>query len=132
MHWLATAACMVWALPWTLFGAAIGLAGLVTGGSVARQGRVLEFSGGAVVWFLKYFPLVAGASAVTFGHTVLGRTAEDLASSRAHELVHVRQYERWGPLFVPAYLACWLVLRLVGRHPYFDNPFEVEAYREAP
>jgi hypothetical protein len=43
--------------------------------------------------------------------------------------VHVRQYERWGPLFVPAYLVSSLVLWLRGRDPYWDNPFEVEARR---
>jgi hypothetical protein len=42
--------------------------------------------------------------------------------------VHVRQYERWGPFFIPAYLLCsvWLMLR--GYNAYLDNPFEVEAY----
>ena len=65
---------------------------------------------------------------MTLGHCVLGRTRADLVRSRRHELVHVAQYERWGPLFVPAYLLCsaWLWLR--GRDPYLDNPFEVEAY----
>jgi hypothetical protein len=47
---------------------------------------------------------------------------------RSHELVHVRQYERWGVLFIPAYLLCSLVLWLTGRDPYRDNPFEREAY----
>jgi len=42
--------------------------------------------------------------------------------------VHVRQYERWGPLFGPAYLGCSLVLWLMGKRAYRDNPFEVEAY----
>jgi hypothetical protein len=65
---------------------------------------------------------------MTLGHTVLGRTPADLACTREHELVHVAQYERWGPLFIPAYLgaSAWLWLR--GRHPYWDNPFEKEAY----
>jgi hypothetical protein len=48
--------------------------------------------------------------------------------SRRHELVHVAQYERWGPLFVPAYLACSAWMWLIGRDPYLDNPFEEEAY----
>jgi hypothetical protein len=42
--------------------------------------------------------------------------------------VHVRQYERWGPLFVPAYLLSSLVELLRGRRPYRDNWFEREAY----
>ena len=65
---------------------------------------------------------------MTLGHCVITRTQADLDYSRQHELVHVAQYERWGPLFVPAYLACsaWMWLR--GRDPYLDNPFEEEAY----
>ena len=124
-------AAILWASPWTLFGLANGLLGLFTGGRVQRRGRVLEFYGGWATLFLKIFPLVAGASAVTFGHTVLGRSREHLDASRAHERVHVRQYERWGPLFVPAYCLCWVVLWLRGKHPYHDNPFERQAYDEA-
>jgi hypothetical protein len=51
---------------------------------------------------------------------------------RTHELVHVRQYERWGPLFVPAYLASSAIIWLRGGDPYRDNPFEREAYAVAP
>jgi hypothetical protein len=119
---------VLWAAPWTLFGLANGLLALASGGRVRRVGRVLEFSGGWASFFLKTFPLVAGASAVTFGHAILGRSPEALDLARAHELVHVRQYERWGPLFLPAYLACWAVLWLRGKNPYFDNPFEREAF----
>ncbi len=69
---------------------------------------------------------------MTFGHVVLGQTLGELNRCRDHELVHVRQYERWGPLFLPAYLGCSLVLWLCGRDRYLDNPFEVEAFRQAP
>jgi len=129
---LTVALAILWASPWTLFGLLVGGLGLATGGRVQRTGRVIEFSGGFATVFLKVFPLVRGASAVTFGHTVLGRSQSLLDECRDHELVHVRQYERWGPLFVPAYLLCWLVLWLSGNNPYFDNPFEREAFREAP
>ena len=47
--------------------------------------------------------------------------------TRAHERVHVRQYEWWGPLFVPAYLLAGLWALIHGGHPYFDNRFEREA-----
>lgn len=132
MRTLLTIAKILWASPWTLFGIFVGCVGLVTGGKVQRTGRVLEFWGGGAETFLRIFPWVAGASAVTFGHVVLARNRELLNACRAHELVHVRQYERWGLLFVPAYLSCWALLWLVGKHPYFDNPFERQAYREAP
>ena len=65
---------------------------------------------------------------MTLGHVVLGRSAAALDLSQAHELVHVRQYERWGPLFIPAYLLCALVLHVRGKDGYRDNPFEREAY----
>jgi len=69
---------------------------------------------------------------MTWGHVILGQTAAALDFSREHELIHVRQYERWGPLFIPAYLLCSAVIWLRGGDPYRDNPFECEAYRLAP
>ena len=68
---------------------------------------------------------------MTWGHVILGQTAAALDISREHELVHVRQYERWGPLFIPAYLLCSAVIWLRGGDPYRDNPFERQAYRIA-
>lgn len=131
MKRLLTLLGVVWASPWTLFGLTVGLGCLLRGGRMQRKGRVLEFFGPGPAWFLQTFPLISGAMAVTFGHTILARSEAMLATCRAHELVHVRQYERWGPLFVPAYLACWLVLWLRGKRGYFDNPFERQAYEEA-
>lgn len=119
---------LAWALPWTFIGLLLGLAALITGGSCQRVGRVMEFHGGLLQWLLKRVPICGGAAAMTLGHVVIARTKADLDRSRRHELVHVAQYERWGPLMVPAYLACsaWLWLR--GYDAYFDNPFEAEAY----
>jgi hypothetical protein len=119
---------LVWASPWTLVGVLIGLAARASGGGCQRVGRVLEFHGGIIDRALKWVPIAGGAAAMTLGHCVLARTQADLDRSRRHELVHVAQYERWGPLFVPAYLLCsaWCWLR--GRHYYLDNPFEEEAY----
>lgn len=122
---------IVWASPWTFLGLVLGGLGLLSGGKIRRVGRVIEFHGGIPAWILKRAPIIGGAAAITFGHTVLARTERDLELSREHELVHVRQYERWGLFFVPAYLACsvWLLLR--GKHAYWDNPFEREAYGRA-
>lgn len=122
---------ILWALPATLIGLIVGLFGLATGGRVIRTGRVIEFWGGGAAWFLQRFPLIAGAAAVTFGHTVLAQTKHDLERTREHELIHVAQYERWGPFFLPAYLACYFWLWLCARDPYLDNPFEVEAFNKA-
>ena len=56
------------------------------------------------------------------------RTEPALDISREHELIHVRQYERWGPCFGPVYLGCSLWLWLRGKDGYRENPFEKEAY----
>lgn len=122
---------VIWASPWSLVGVFLGLLGLCTGGSWQRRERVWEFHGGLLAKMLRHVPISGGAAAITFGHTVLGRTAADLDRARRHELVHVAQYERWGPAFVPAYLISSTYLILKGRDPYRDNPFEREAFCEA-
>ena len=66
--------------------------------------------------------------AITFGHVVLAVDELDPETFR-HELVHVRQYERWGPMFIPAYLIASVTAGLRGGHPYRDNPFEISARR---
>ena len=66
--------------------------------------------------------------AITFGHVVLSVDELD-AETLAHELVHVRQYERWGPLLWPAYALSSLWERIHGRDAYWDNHFEREARR---
>ena len=82
-----------------------------------------------VTWLLTHGTfLKGGASAITFGHLVFGRDRECLDYSRAHERVHVRQYERWGPFFLPAYGLASLWLWFRRQDPYMDNPFEREAY----
>ena len=47
--------------------------------------------------------------------------------TRRHERAHVDQYERWGPLFLPAYLMSSLTAFCRGQDYYFDNRFEREA-----
>ncbi len=119
---------VLWASPYTLLGLLVGVVGLCSGGRARIRGRVIEFSGGGVKWLLQRFPGGQFTLALTLGHAILGQTDAALDISRDHELVHVRQFERWGPLMGPAYLGCSLVLWLMGRRPYRDNPFEREAY----
>ncbi|MCY2991702.1 MAG: hypothetical protein NTY19_28090 [Planctomycetota bacterium] len=121
---------IIWASPYTILGLLIGLIGVCTGGHARIRGRVIEFYGGYVKWILQQFFFREGAMALTLGHTVLGQTDAALDICREHELVHVRQFERWGPLMGPVYLGCSLVLWLMGRRPYRDNPFERQAYEE--
>lgn len=118
-----------WAFPNTLLGLLFIVPSLLSGGGVNVVQGVIEIHGGVAAWFLRYFTLLrGGASAMTLGHVVLGKTTWLLDATRAHERVHVRQTERWGPLFVPAYVICSLLIYFRGGRPYLDNPFEREAY----
>jgi hypothetical protein len=68
--------------------------------------------------------------AIAFGHVVLA--VDELEPEvMDHELVHVSQYERWGPFLFPAYAAAAAYVRLRGGHHHRDNPFEIEARRKA-
>src|SRR3954467_6336349 len=90
---------------------------------------VLELHGGIVSLFLRHGTLLpGGAAAMTLGHVVLGVNQLSLDETRDHERVHVRQVERWGPAFIPAYLIASIIAWRRGLDPYRDNPFEVEAY----
>lgn len=122
----------LWASPWTAVGLAAGAFGLATGGRVQRPGVAIEFHGGAVPWIISRWPCGPYTMAMTLGHVVLGRDEVCLDVTRAHELVHIRQYERWGPLFIPAYLLCSALIWVRGGDAYRDNPFEREAYAVAP
>jgi hypothetical protein len=115
---------------YTLLGLCIGMVSVCAGGHARFHGHVIEFYGGAVKWFLQRLPGGQFTLAMTLGHTILGQTDAALDISHHHEMVHVRQYEHWGPFMGPAYLICMLVLWLMGRRPYHDNPFERQAYNE--
>ena len=121
----------VWALPTSLLGLLFVPESLISG-EVRWVDGVLEVHGRLVRFFLTHCTLLrGGASAMTLGHVVLGRDRKLLEMTRRHERVHVRQCERWGPLFIPAYLvACGLAF-LSGGRAYEDNPFEREAFAEA-
>lgn len=122
---------IIWVLPNTVLGCLVGGIGLIFGGKARVRSGCIEFYGGLVAWLLRKCPLGSGAVAMTLGHSIIGQTAEGLDRSRRHEHVHVRQYERWGPLFIPAYLFCSTYLWLKGRNAYRENPFEVQAYSVA-
>ena len=113
-----------WAAPYSFLGLLVGGVGLCFGGSVSIHRGCLEFHGGLPKAILARLGVVA----MTLGHTVLGLNERVLEHARDHEQVHVRQYEIWGPFFVPAYLGSSVWLWLRGRDPYRENPFEVEAY----
>jgi hypothetical protein len=121
---------IIWASPYTLFGLCLGGIGLCTGGRARIRGYTVEFYGGGVKWLVTRLPHGQFTLAFTLGHTILGQSDSSLDIARDHEMVHVRQFERWGPLMGPAYLLSSLFLWITGRRPYYDNPFEREAYDE--
>ncbi|MCL7928066.1 MAG: EamA family transporter [marine benthic group bacterium] len=119
---------VLWALPNTLLGLALGLVALPGGGARFNRG-VIEVSGPALSWLLRNLvPIPGGARAMTLGHVILGRDTQCLHECGDHERVHVSQYERWGPLFLPAYLVSSLLALFRGDDPYLGNRFEREAY----
>jgi hypothetical protein len=114
----------LWTLPTTLIGLAAGLLWIVSGAKVRIVHGVVEVHGGLMARCM----LHRGFAAMALGHVIIGCSPGVLDQLRTHEHVHVRQAERWGLLFIPAYLLAgvWQLLR--GRHAYYDHPFEREAF----
>ena len=121
---------IIWASPYSLLGILIGVVGLLTGGKVRWKSGAVEFYGGATRWFVRHLPTGCHTVGITLGHVILGQNADGLDFAEKHERVHVRQFEMWGPLMGPAYLLASLWVWWRGGNIYFDNPFEVEAYRK--
>jgi hypothetical protein len=113
----------LWPLPWTALGLAAALAVAAGGGRVRWRDGALEATGGALGRLAARGPFAA----LTLGHVILACSARAARRLGAHERAHVRQYEAWGPLFVPAYLLAGLWQWLRGRHAHADNPFETAA-----
>jgi hypothetical protein len=121
----------VWAAPCTLLGVLAGLVATLWGAQLRLHLGILE------VTLLPRTKVFTGHrpsrarrwpfAAITLGHVVLASDAQQMQLLRAHERAHVAQYERWGPVFLLAYPLSSLVQLLRGRHPYFDNHFEVQA-----
>jgi hypothetical protein len=89
---------------------------------------VLQFVAGPrspLGWYMR----LLGIHAWTLGAVVLYRDRGYVADRRLyrHELEHVVQTMRLGPLMPFAYFggSLWQLLR--GRRPYVDNPLEVSA-----
>lgn len=117
-----------WALPASLVGIALALLVLASGGRARMYKGVWEASGGWPGRLIACgMPFSGPVAAITFGHVVLGDCDDSLRMTRAHEREHVRQYERWGILFFPAYLAAGLFAWIRGGDSYRDNVFEVAA-----
>ena len=116
-----------WASPCSVVGLFFSVIVLLLGGRAARSSSTLEvtFREGHAPGLtrLRWLPF----RAITLCHVIIAVTRQELERLRAHELIHVRQYERWGMFFFVAYAlsSAWQLLR--GRHAYWDNRFEIEA-----
>jgi hypothetical protein len=118
-----------WPAPVSLVGGMLALLARMTGGRVAWHTGVLEAWGGVPGWVLPRLMPGLPIAAITLGHVVLAIGPGELEHTRAHERVHVRQFERWGALFPLLYLGASAVALLRGADFYADNVFEVEARR---
>lgn len=107
---LAQITRLVWASPNTAIGLLFALLGLPFGARLSRSEGAIHVADHPI---LRWLPPVA----VTFGHCVLYRPGicpddpvrrydgKGWQRLGDHEHAHVRQYERWGPFFLPVYLA---------------------------
>lgn len=101
----------VWTLPNTLLGLVLG----------ALTFQVPRLHAGAIVFDRGPRGVTAvlramHRSAMTIGFVILSSVPVQ-GRLQAHERHHVRQYMRWGPLFIPVYLAIG-VRTGYRRHPW--------------
>lgn len=124
-------AAYLWAGPVSLAALPVVAVALASGAWARRREGVLEVGGGLLAplmtRLLPGFPIAA----ITLGHVVLGAGERELDASRAHERVHVSQYERWGVLFPLLYLGASVAALARGRSAYGGNVFERQAARES-
>jgi hypothetical protein len=123
---------VLWVLPCSTVGALLGVAVIAVGGSARRVDHTVEVALAAEQQHTPAWARRLRFSAITLGHVIVGQSHEALAALRAHERVHVQQYERLGPLFFVAYpgASVWALIR--GRCPYRGNHFEQQAFAQAP
>lgn len=118
----------LWALPTTAIGGLIALLSFSKPYRI-QAGAVLCVSG-------TWFDLILRGlhvAAITVGGVIFTREkVSPFGTLIRHELVHFAQAKRWGPFFIPAYYGASLWVWLRGKHPYADNPFEVEASKLLP
>jgi Domain of unknown function (DUF4157) len=111
-----------WGYLWAGPNSLVGLAGALTTGRRPVRWRgvlLVEDARGGLARFLRW----RGFAAITLGHVIVANRPLD-DELLAHELEHVAQHERWGPLYYPAYL----LASVLG---YRRNPFERAASRAA-
>jgi hypothetical protein len=128
MRLILRLAAYLWVMPVSLPALLLALLARAGGAQVRWREGVLEACGGFLPALLATVYPPMPIAAITLGHVVLAQHQEDLERTRAHERVHVRQYERWGGFFPLIYLSASFAVMLRGGDPYRDNPFEREAF----
>jgi len=123
-------AALSWAAPNSALGLLFALLAIPKG-TIRHRDGVLECCAGRIPLGLRLLGRRGRIRAVTLGHVVLACDEAALAATREHERIHVRQYERYGPLFLPAYFASSIFALFRGGHVYFDNRFEAAAFAHA-
>jgi hypothetical protein len=108
----------------TLVGFVLALAGGAELGSRHMPG-VWVFKAGATGFWRWWFR--QGWAGITIGQVIIFESDVVDLTLLTHELRHVWQQRRWGPLFFPAYGVASLLALARGGHAYRDNPFEVDA-----
>lgn len=116
----------LWASPCTALGS---LAIIASGATWRWRDGVIEAAGPGVARLFDAGQPAQPIAAMTLGHVVIARDETALESTRAHERVHVDQYEWLGPLFLPAYACASLVAWARRGDAYLDNAFERQARR---
>lgn len=122
-----TALKYIWASPASALGVCAACIASVAGAEAKRTSGVLEVSLAPRSARLCKAVSCLPFTAITFGHVVIACSAQQQAALRAHERVHVAQYELWGSLFLLAYPLESLFQWVRGRRAYLDNRFEIAA-----
>lgn len=122
-------ALMTWCAPMSALGLIIAIPTLLLGGRIVRTGDAvpaLLAQGAFSDWLLRNHP-IGPIHAITLGQCIVAKRGPMPERLLRHELQHVRQSRRWGPLFPFLYLgsSAWQWLR--GRDAYLDNVFEIDA-----
>ena len=129
LFWIGTVLGIAWASPLTLVGLLLALpVALLRGHMQLVRGHTIALlvRGPIADWLLNRHPF-GPMNAMALGHVVIAEYQGLSARVLIHELAHVRQAARWGPLFPFAYLAssAWAAIR--GRNAYWHNRFEIAA-----
>ena len=113
----------LWCLPNTILGLLAGILSF----ALPRGDWIIESNKG-FIWLLHKL----GYEGISIGYTILyyplPKFPHILYDDYLHELVHRQQQKVWGIFFFFAYIVAGFMAIWGGKHFYFDNYFEIQAY----